>query len=77
MTEESFVCPECESEEFITEPNQYDVLVFEDGEFVVQKTLSTNDKERIGCRECWAEIDVAQSIANKRVTLLIAEQPKK
>jgi RNA polymerase subunit RPABC4/transcription elongation factor Spt4 len=39
MSEENFVCPECESEEFITEPNQYDVLVFEEDDFVIQ----TND----------------------------------
>jgi len=70
MSEENFVCPECESEEFITEPNQYDVLVFEEDDFVIQKTLSTNDKERLFCRECWAEIDITQSIADKRVMLL-------
>jgi RNA polymerase subunit RPABC4/transcription elongation factor Spt4 len=70
MPEENYVCPECESEEFITEPNQYDVLVFEDNKFIIQKTLSTNDKEKIICRECWTEVDIAQSIANKRVILL-------
>lgn len=69
MPEENYVCPECESEEFITEPNQYDVLVFEDDDFVIQKTLSTNDKEIYYCRECLTEVDVAQSIASKRVIL--------
>lgn len=69
MPEESCICPECESEEFVTKPNQYDVLVFEDGDFIIQESLSTNDKEKIYCRECLAEIDVTQSIANKRVTI--------
>lgn len=69
MSEENFVCPECESEEFITEPNQSDVLVFEENKFVIQKTLSTNDKERIACRECWSEIDIEESTRNKKIVL--------
>jgi len=73
VSTKKYICPECESEEFITEPNQYDVLVFEEDDFIVQKSVSTNDKEKIYCRECWSKINVAESIANKRVTLTIAE----
>ena len=63
-------CPECDSEEFVSEPNQYDILTFERRGFVIQEAVSTNDKEKIYCRECGTEIDVDKSLANKRVTIV-------
>ena len=70
MAKSENICPECESEEFVSVPNQYDILTFADDDFVVRETASTNDKEKIHCRECATEIDVKESIANKGVTLL-------
>lgn len=50
-------CPECGSNEFITEPNRYDVLVFTKDGFKVQSTKAIEDY-KIFCRECSKEIDV-------------------
>ena len=49
-------CPNCGSNEFITAPNQYDVLTFRNGNF---KTLSVQqvDVFKIYCRECSEEIE--------------------
>ena len=69
MANRKHICPECDSEKFITEPNQYDVLIFGKGDFVIKKTFSTNDKEKIACRECWSEVDVEESNREKRVIL--------
>lgn len=53
-------CPECGSNEFVTTPNQYDVLVFGANGFEVQTTEQTDDY-KIFCRECSTEIDIMAS----------------
>lgn len=70
MAKRKNICPECDSEEFVSVPNQYDILTFADDDFVVRETAPTNDKEKIYCRECGTEINVEESLANKRVTLI-------
>jgi len=50
-------CPECGVGEFITEPNQYDVLIFSGGQFQVDHTEFTNNS-KIFCRECGVEVEV-------------------
>jgi hypothetical protein len=49
-------CPKCGSLEFITQPNRYDCLRIINGQFQVEKSEFTTEKERIFCRECGAEI---------------------
>ncbi len=61
-------CPECGSSEFITEPNQYDVLIFTKDGFKVQSS-KTIEECKIFCRECSKEIDVLNSTS--KVVLLI------
>lgn len=59
-------CPECGSEEFVTEPNQYDILVFSGNSFEVQSTEQC-DGVAIFCRECGKEIDEQESINQKQM----------
>ncbi len=61
-------CPECDSEEFISEPNRYDVFQFEDNDFIVANTHFI-DEFKTFCRECGEEIDVELSIQKKKVLL--------
>lgn len=56
----------CGSETFITKPNRYDCLRFVNGEFQVEKSEFINEKERIFCRECGAEIDVNATFSYKK-----------
>ncbi|NQE05925.1 hypothetical protein C5S32_08640 [ANME-1 cluster archaeon GoMg1] len=62
-------CPKCGSEEFTTQPNRYDCLRFVNGQFQVEKSELTDDKDRIFCRECGAEIDVNMAIRHKKIIL--------
>jgi len=67
-------CPKCGSVEFITQPNCYDCLRIVNGQFQVEKSKFINEKERIFCRECGAEIDEETSLQNKKVVLRITRQ---
>ena len=40
---EKYNCPECGSNEFVTTPNQYDVLTWGGNGFEVQTTEQTDD----------------------------------
>lgn len=62
-------CPKCGSKTFITMPNRYDCLRFVNGEFQVEKSEFRNEKERIFCRECGAEIDVNTTFRHKTIIL--------
>ena len=53
----NYKCPKCGSEEFTTQPNRYDCLKFVNGQFKVEKSEFTNEKVRVFCRGCGAEID--------------------
>lgn len=50
-------CLNCGCEEFVSEPNQYDVMIFRDGEFKIIRS-EYMDSEKIFCRECGKEVDV-------------------
>lgn len=50
-------CPKCGAGEFITEPNQYDVLFFSAGQFDIRRSESFDDYLKIFCRECASEVD--------------------
>jgi hypothetical protein len=59
-------CPNCNSEEFITEPNQYDVLAFGKQGFITQSTEQI-DEFKIFCRLCSREVDTLKS--DKKIVL--------
>ena len=62
-------CPNCDSEQFITEPNQYDVVNFESGNFNVLRSESTDDEHKVFCEECSEEIDFNNSLEQGKVIL--------
>ena len=62
-------CPRCNSEDFVTKPNRYDILKFVDGKFEIEKSELTGVEDRIFCRECSAEIEEEISLKNKKVVL--------
>lgn len=59
-------CPNCGSNEFITEPNQYDILVFSKEGFETQST-EIIEEYKVFCRECSKEVDLLKS--DKEVVL--------
>ena len=71
-------CPSCNSEEFITEPNQYDILIFNDTGFTIQSNEQVDDY-KIFCRECGKEVDILRSftkiVLKKRKNALTKTQP--
>jgi rubredoxin len=62
-------CPKCGAGVFINLPNRYDYLKFIGSEFRILNSSFTNDKERIFCRECGAEVNEVASIENNKVIL--------
>lgn len=62
-------CPNCDSEEFIAEPNRYDILKLGDEKFDVVKSEFTESKYKIFCRECSSEIDEKSSVKNSKIIL--------
>ncbi len=60
--------PECDSEEFISQPNQYEVYEFNEGYFVTTDNHFIDEYE-IYCRECSSEVDVQESNERKRIVL--------
>ncbi len=67
-------CPSCNSEDFVTKPNRYDLLEFVAGNFEVVKSEFTEEERRIFCRECGDEINEKTSAENKRVISKVTEQ---
>ncbi|MBU2563244.1 MAG: hypothetical protein ABIJ05_04880 [Patescibacteria group bacterium] len=72
--ENKYKCPKCGSVEFITQPNRYDCLRIVNGQFQAEKSEFIDEKERIFCRECGAEIDEETSLQNKKVVLRVIRQ---
>lgn len=70
MNENNHQCPECGSTQFITEPNQYDVLEFYNEKFEIIRSESTEDEYKIFCEDCYEEVDVETSLKEKRVVLI-------
>lgn len=48
-------CPNCGNEEFLSEPNQYDIMTFKNGQFIIEYSESF-DTDRIFCRGCGEEV---------------------
>lgn len=63
---QKYKCPNCGSSEFVTEPNQYDVLEFTKNGFET-KTTEIIDDYKITCRECSEEVDILKS--TKKIVL--------
>lgn len=61
-------CPNCDSPEFISELNRYDVYEFQNDDFEVTNN-NYLDEFKTFCRDCQEKIDVSASIENKRMTL--------
>ena len=61
-------CPNCGSEEFISSPNRYDVLIFNEGRFTIEKSEFI-DEETIYCRECNAIVDYNDSISSGKIVI--------
>lgn len=43
---------ECGCNEFITQLNQYDVYLINEGKLEFVETLNTNEDDKLYCREC-------------------------
>ena len=79
MSKRKYNCPKCNSNEFVTEPNQYDILIFAENGFEIQETEQTNDY-KVFCRECFVEIDMIKSIQKvyvKRKQRISKKKPPK
>jgi len=63
---QKYKCPNCGSNEFITEPNQYDILEFSKDGFETISTESIDDY-KIFCRECGKEVDLLKT--TKKIVL--------
>lgn len=63
---QKYKCPNCGSSEFITEPNQYDVLEFSRNGFETIAT-ETIDDYKVFCRECGMEVDILKT--TKKIVL--------
>ncbi len=64
-------CPSCNSEEFVTQPNRYDILKLGDKKFDIVKSEFTEEKHKIFCRECGKEVDEKISMKNNKIILKI------
>jgi hypothetical protein len=65
----NLICPNCGSASFVTKPNRYDLLNFVDGNFEIVKSEVADERYRIFCRECGAEIDEDASLSYKKIIL--------
>ncbi|MBS4235278.1 hypothetical protein CVU5213_03005 [Campylobacter vulpis] len=54
------MCPNCKNNEFITSPNRYDILSFQNGKLQIVRS-ETLDEEQIFCRECGLEVDISNA----------------
>jgi hypothetical protein len=59
-------CPFCDSDEFISEPNKYDIFNFLNGSFEIIK-VEQIESFKIFCRECGKEIDLKKSEENRKI----------
>ena len=68
-------CPKCGFGFFDTEPNQYEILQFTNGDFKEVKTEGIDKTDlRIYCRSCRSEIEKNASIKRKKVVLISSEE---
>lgn len=64
-----YCCPKCCSEEFVTEPNCYDILKFINSKFETMKKEMVERESIIRCRECGIKINEKASIRNGKIVL--------
>ena len=50
--QKDYKCPHCGSEEFITQPNRYDVYVAKEGKIRFSHSEIIDDAIELYCREC-------------------------
>ena len=55
MEEQKHKCPNCQSTEFISSPNRYDVMSFSEKGIFIEKSELIDGYE-IFCRECGEEV---------------------
>lgn len=55
-------CKECGCQEFITQPNKYDVYEVEEGELVLQTSEIIDEEPILYCRECSEELENAEKL---------------
>ncbi|MBI3159577.1 MAG: hypothetical protein HYZ26_08280 [Chloroflexi bacterium] len=64
------ICPACGSDEFVSTPNRYDVLAFEESKFEVVDSHFT-DEETVTCRECGEVVDIEESERQGKIVLKV------
>lgn len=57
MQTKKYKCKECNCEEFVSQPNQYDIFENNHGVLVFKKSELVNDKLELFCRECSQKLD--------------------
>lgn len=67
-------CPNCGSDEFVSLPNRYDILIFKDSRFQVVKSEFTNDEDVIYCRGCSERVNVEEFEKNNAIVLMRKQQ---
>ena len=55
-----YCCPNCGSDEFMTSPNQYDILTFSEAGIEIQSTEQVYEYE-LFCRECGEGVEFLES----------------
>ena len=50
-------CKECGNDEFITQPNEYEIHKVIDGKLEYQRSEFTQDELKFYCRECHEELE--------------------
>ena len=61
MKNKNLNCKECGNNEFITEPNKYDIYKAEEGKLEFQKEEIIQEAIKLYCRECSEELEYEDS----------------
>lgn len=54
-------CPNCGCDEFVSEPNQYDIMLFNGKEFEIHSSELMYDDGKVFCRDCSALVGVNET----------------
>jgi hypothetical protein len=52
METEKYICQTCGCNEFVTNPNRYDIFIAENGKLFFKKSELINEELELFCREC-------------------------
>jgi ribosomal protein L33 len=55
-------CKECGAQEFITEPNRYDIYEVIDNKLGFQRSEQVDEEIKLYCRDCSEELEGASDI---------------